>query len=268
MNEMILAQGIGAQFADMVGSGPLFLGILAALAAGLVSFASPCVVPLVPGYISYLAGVVGGEVEYSSGGTKVKTKRVQVGTAALLFILGFTVVFVLATVTVFGAISMLTLNAETLMRVGGVITILMGLVFMGMVPALQRDTRMAPKRWTTWLGAPLLGGVFALGWTPCLGPTLAAIISVSAGTEGMTALRGVVLILGYCMGLGLPFLLIALGSSRAITGVEWLRKHSRRIQIFGGAMLILVGVALLSGTWALFINWVRQWTLEYGATLI
>lgn len=268
MDEIILAQGIGQQFADIVGSGPLLLGILAALAAGLVSFASPCVVPLVPGYISYLAGVVGGDVEYTSGGTMVKTKRLQVGTAALLFILGFTVVFVLATVTVFGAISMLTLNAETLMRVGGVITILMGLVFMGMVPALQRDTRMAPKRWTTWVGAPLLGGVFALGWTPCLGPTLAAIISVSAGTEGMTALRGVILILGYCLGLGLPFLLIALGSSRAITGVDWLRKHSRQIQIFGGVMLILVGVALLSGSWAIFINWVRQWTVEYGATLI
>ncbi|NLZ58241.1 MAG: cytochrome c biogenesis protein CcdA [Corynebacterium sp.] len=268
MNEMILAQSIGEQFADVVGTGPLFLGILAALAAGLVSFASPCVVPLVPGYISYLAGVVGGEVEYGSGGTKVKTKRLQVGTAALLFILGFTVVFVLATVTVFGAISMLTLNAETLMRAGGVVTIIMGVVFMGFIPGMQRDTRMAPKRWTTWLGAPLLGGVFALGWTPCLGPTLAAIISVSAGTEGMTALRGVILIIGYCLGLGLPFLLIALGSTKALTGVEWLRTHSRKIQIFGGVMLILVGVALMSGSWAIFINWVRQWTVEYGATLI
>ncbi len=268
MNEMILAQSIGEQFADVVGTGPLFLGILAALAAGLVSFASPCVVPLVPGYISYLAGVVGGEVEYSSGGTKVKTKRLQVGTAALLFILGFTVVFVLATVTVFGAISMLTLNAETLMRAGGVVTIIMGIVFMGFIPGMQRDTRMAPKRWTTWLGAPLLGGVFALGWTPCLGPTLAAIISVSAGTEGMTALRGVILIIGYCLGLGLPFLLIAMGSTKALSGVEWLRTHSRKIQIFGGVMLILVGVALMSGSWAIFINWVRQWTVEYGATLI
>lgn len=268
MNEMILAQSIGEQFADVVGTGPLFLGILAALAAGLVSFASPCVVPLVPGYISYLAGVVGGEVEYSSGGTKVKTKRLQVGTAALLFILGFTVVFVLATVTVFGAISLLTLNAETLMRAGGVVTIIMGIVFMGFIPGMQRDTRMAPKRWTTWLGAPLLGGVFALGWTPCLGPTLAAIISVSAGTEGMTALRGVILIIGYCLGLGLPFLLIAMGSTKALSGVEWLRTHSRKIQIFGGVMLILVGVALMSGSWAIFINWVRQWTVEYGATLI
>ncbi|ALC04941.1 hypothetical protein CDES_02405 [Corynebacterium deserti GIMN1.010] len=268
MSDFEIAQSIGQQFADVASTGPLFLGILAAAVAGLVSFASPCVVPLVPGYISYLAGVVGGEVEYTQGGTKVKTKRMAVGGAALMFILGFTVVFVLATASVFGAISMLTLNAETLMRVGGVITIIMGIVFMGFIPSLQKDTRMAPKRWTTWLGAPLLGGVFAVGWTPCLGPTLAAIISVSAGTEGMTAARGVVLIIGYCLGLGLPFLLIALGSTKALTGVDWLRKHSRTIQIIGGVLLILVGVALLSGSWAIFINWVRQWTVEYGATLI
>ena len=186
---------MGSAFADAVTTGPLLLGILAAAAAGLVSFASPCVVPLVPGYISYLAGVVGGEVDYDADGVKVSGRRGRVGLAALLFILGFTVVFVLASVSVFGAISALRLNSEVLMRTGGVITILMGIVFMGVVPVLQKDTRMAPKRWTTWLGAPLLGGVFALGWTPCLGPTLAAIMSVSAGTQGMTAMRGTVLIL-------------------------------------------------------------------------
>lgn len=270
MVDVVLAQGIGQQFADAAASGPLLLGILAAAAAGLVSFASPCVVPLVPGYMSYLAGIVGGEmtVDERHGAVVAKKRQWAVAGAALLFILGFTVVFVLATVTVFGAISLLTLNADTLMRIGGVITILMGIVFMGMVPALQRDTRMAPKRWTTWVGAPLLGGVFALGWTPCLGPTLAAIISVSAGTQGMTAARGAILIVGYCLGLGLPFLLIALGSARAMRSVDWLRRHSRTIQIVGGVLMILVGIALLSGAWAHFINFVRQWTVEYGATLI
>ncbi|QGU03681.1 cytochrome c biogenesis CcdA family protein [Corynebacterium comes] len=261
---------VGQLFADMAASGPLMFALLAAAAAGLVSFASPCVVPLVPGYMSYLAGVVGGEVRPDAEHGAVVTKKRQwaVAGAALLFVLGFTIVFVLATVTVFGAISMLTLNAETLMRIGGVVTILMGLVFMGMVPALQRDTRLAPKRWTTWLGAPLLGGVFALGWTPCLGPTLAAIISVSAGTEGMTAARGVLLIIAYCLGLGLPFLFIALGSARAMRTFSWLRNHSRRIQMIGGALMIAVGVALLTGAWAHFINFVRQWTVEYGATFI
>ena len=267
----VMAQlSIGQQFADVAASGPLLLGIFAAAAAGLISFASPCVVPLVPGYMSYLASVVGGEVEYDSQYGSVVTKKRQwaVAGAAGLFILGFTVVFVLATVTVFGAISLLTLNADTLMRIGGVITILMGLAFMGMVPALQRDTRMAPKKWSTWLGAPLLGGVFALGWTPCLGPTLAAIISVSAGTEGMTAARGVILIIGYCLGLGLPFLLMAFGSAKAMRTFGWLGKHSRKIQVFGGVLMVLVGVALASGAWSHFINWVRQWTVEYGATLI
>ncbi len=271
MNLDVMAQaGIGQQFADAAAGGPLLMGILAAALAGLVSFASPCVVPLVPGYMSYLAGIVGGEVKYDPehGPVVAKKRQWAVAGAAGLFILGFTVVFVLATVTVFGAISMLTLNADTLMRVGGVVTILMGLVFMGMVPALQTDTRLSPKKWTTWLGAPLLGGVFALGWTPCLGPTLAAIISVSAGTEGMTAVRGTILIIGYCLGLGLPFLLVALGSARAMRTVGWLRRHSRKIQMIGGALMIAVGVALLSGAWAHFINWVRQWTVEYGATLI
>lgn len=268
---MIVAQSsVGEAFAETAAAGPLLLGILAAAAAGLVSFASPCVIPLVPGYLSYLAGLVGGEVtpDAKHGVVLTKQRQARVIGAVSLFILGFTVVFVLATVSVFGLISTLRLNTDVLMRVGGVITILMGIVFMGMVPALQRDTRMSPKRWTTWLGAPLLGGVFALGWTPCLGPTLAAIISVSAGTEGMTALRGVALIIGYCLGLGLPFLLLALGSAKAMNAVDFLRKHSRAIQIAGGILMVIVGVLLLSGAWNLFIAWSRQWTVEFGATLI
>ena len=166
-------------FADLVADGPLLLGLLAAAVAGLVSFASPCVVPLVPGYISYLTGVVGGEMTFEEDGPRVSRKHWAVAGAALLFIAGFTVVFLLATVTVFGAVSAIALNAQTLTRIGGVVTILMGLVFMGAVPALQKDTRFQPKKWTTIIGAPLLGGIFALGWTPCLGPTLGAIISVS-----------------------------------------------------------------------------------------
>lgn len=261
---------MSSSLADVVASGPVLLGILAAALAGLVSFASPCVVPLVPGYMSYLAGIVGGEIEYSGqhGPQVAKKNTAAVVGASLLFIAGFTVVFVLATATVFGAISALTLNASTLMRFGGVVTIFMGLVFLGLIPALQRDTRLQPRRWTTWIGALLLGGVFALGWTPCLGPTLAAIISVAVGTEGTTAARGVVLIIAYCLGLGLPFVALAFGSSRAMVGVEWLRKHSRTIQRIGGVLMIVVGLMLLTGAWGVFIDWIRQWTLEYGATLI
>lgn len=266
---MLLAQGIGAQFADAAASGPLLIGLFAALAAGLVSFASPCVVPLVPGYMSYLTSVVGGEMEINKqGSVAVKTRRGPVLVAASLFILGFTVVFVLATVTAFGAISLLHLNSDLLMRIGGVVTIVMGLVFIGAVPVLQQDTRMQPKRWTGLIGAPLLGGVFALGWTPCLGPTLAAIISVSAGTEGMTAVRGVILIVGYCLGLGLPFLLIAGGSAWAANSIDWLRKHSRTLQIIGGVAMIIVGLLLVTGVWNYFIGWTRQLTVGFGTTAI
>lgn len=269
--ELLLAQAsVSSTFADAAAAGPLLLGVLAAALAGLVSFASPCVVPLVPGYMSYLAGLVGGEtrLDEKHGAVVARTRQGRVVGAAALFILGFTVVFVLATVSVFGMISALTLNADTLMRVGGVVTILMGLVYLGLVPALQRDTRMAPKKWTNWLGAPLLGGVFALGWTPCLGPTLGAIVSVSVGTEGMTAVRGIILIMGYCLGLGLPFLLVALGSARAMTSIDFLRRHSRTIQIIGGVAMIIVGVLLLSGAWNLFIGWTRQWTVQFGTTFI
>ena len=255
-------------FADLVADGPLLLGLLAAAVAGLVSFASPCVIPLVPGYISYLTGVVGGEMTLDEDGPRVSRKHWAVAGAALLFIIGFTVVFLLATVTVFGAVSAIALNAQTLTRIGGVVTILMGLVFMGAVPALQKDTRFQPKKWTTIIGAPLLGGIFALGWTPCLGPTLAAIISVSVGTEGFTAARGVLLVIAYCIGLGLPFLLVAFGSAKAVRSIDVLRRHSRAIQIAGGIAMIVVGIMMLTGAWDVFIGWSRQLVVGYGGTII
>lgn len=259
---------MGEAFSEVVATGPLLLGMLAAALAGLVSFASPCVVPLVPGYMSYLTSVVGGEMTVDQDGVRVKSRRWAVAGAAVLFVAGFTVVFLLATVSVFGAISLITLNAEVLMRVGGVITIAMGLVFLGAVPALQQDRRLQPRRWANVLGAPLLGGVFALGWTPCLGPTLAAIMSVSVGTEGMTAARGVLLVVAYCLGLGLPFVVVALGSAQAVRSVEFLRRHSHTIKVIGGVLMILVGVLLVTGAWNVFVGWIRQWTLQYGATVI
>ena len=255
-------------FAELATDGPLLIGLLVAALAGLVSFASPCVIPLVPGYISYLTGVVGGEMTMDERGVRVSRKHWAVAGAAALFIAGFTVVFLLATVTVFGAVSAIALNADTLMRIGGVVTILMGVVFMGAVPALQRDTRFQPKKWSTIVGAPLLGGVFALGWTPCLGPTLASIISVSVGTQGLTAARGVLLVIAYCLGLGLPFLLVALGSSAAVRGIDVLRRHSRVIQIAGGVAMVIVGLMLLTGAWNSFIGWTRQLVVGFGGTII
>lgn len=150
------------------------------------------------------------------------------------------------------------INEQVLQRVGGVITIIMGAAFIGLIPALQRDIRFAPQRISSLAGAPLLGGVFALGWTPCLGPTLAGVLSVAAGTEGATAARGVTLIVAYCLGLGLPFVILAFGSSSAMRGVGWLRRNSQRIKVAGGVIMIAVGVALLTGAWGMFIAWIRN----------
>ncbi|MFH5227587.1 cytochrome c biogenesis CcdA family protein [Antrihabitans spumae] len=256
----VLAQ-VGDSFQTLAASGPLLLALGACFLAGMVSFASPCVVPLVPGYLSYLAGISGAETPdvTAAVGTRVRTAgRWRVTGAAVLFVAGFTVVFVAATASVFGVIGVLTLNRELLQRIGGVITIVMGLAFVGLIPALQRDTRFAPRRISSLAGAPLLGAVFGLGWTPCLGPTLAGVISVAAGTDGATAARGVVLIVAYCLGLGLPFVVLAFESATAVRGVGWLRRNTRTIQILGGIMLIAVGIALLTGAWELFVGWLRN----------
>jgi cytochrome c-type biogenesis protein len=245
------------QVDTLMSAGPLALAFCVSVLAGFVSFASPCVVPLVPGYLSYLAAVVGVDDRDASAVT-VRTGRLRVVGAAALFVAGFTVVFVLGTVAVLGLTTTLLTNELLLQRIGGVVTIVMGLVFVGFVPALQREARFTPKLLSTIGGAPLLGAVFALGWTPCLGPTLTAVIAVASATEGSGVTRGVVLVVAYCLGLGIPFLLLAFGSARAVAGLGWLRRHTRGIQIFGGVLLILVGVALVTGLWADFISWVRD----------
>jgi cytochrome c-type biogenesis protein len=243
-------------FAETAAAGPLLVALGISVLAGLVSFASPCVVPLVPGYLSYLAAIVG--VEEEPGAIAIRTARLRVAGAAALFVAGFTVVFVLGTVAVLGLTTTLLVNQLLLQRIGGVITILMGLVFVGLIPALQRDARFTPRRLSTIAGAPLLGAVFGLGWTPCLGPTLTGVIAVASATEGANVARGVVLVIAYCLGLGIPFVLLAFGSARAVQGLGWLRRHTRAIQIFGGVLLILVGTALVTGLWADFISWVRD----------
>ncbi|MFL0577895.1 cytochrome c biogenesis CcdA family protein [Dietzia sp. 179-F 9C3 NHS] len=275
---ILLAQSVGETFQQTVSSGPILLALGACILAGLVSFASPCVIPLVPGYLAYLASVVGAErppstveaAEERRAATATLTveerrthraSRWRIVGASLLFVAGFTVVFVLLSAMVLGVVEYLAPQEELLQRLGGVVTILMGMVFIGLVPALQRDTRIQPKAVSTWVGAPLLGAVFALGWTPCLGPTLGAALSVAAGT-GVDAARGVLLIVGYCFGLGLPFVLVAFGSTWAMRTVGWLQRHTRTIQIVGGVMLIVVGLLLLSGVWANFVYWLRDFAIS------
>ncbi|WP_059015701.1 cytochrome c biogenesis CcdA family protein [Mycobacterium sp. M26] len=246
-------------FAETAAAGPLLLALGVCVLAGLVSFASPCVVPLVPGYLSYLAAVVGvDDLDAATGQVAIKTQRWRVAGSALLFVAGFTAVFVLGTVAVLGMTTTLITNQILLQRVGGVLTILMGLVFIGFVPALQRQARFTPRRLAGLAGAPLLGAVFGLGWTPCLGPTLTGVITVASATDGANVARGVALVIAYCLGLGIPFVLLALGSGWAVNGFGWLRRHTRAIQIFGGLLLIAVGLALVTGLWNDFISWVRD----------
>ncbi|MGH4011089.1 MAG: cytochrome c biogenesis CcdA family protein, partial [Pseudonocardiaceae bacterium] len=194
---------------ELATSGPLLVAAGVAVLAGAVSFASPCVVPLVPGYLAYLTGLVGVESDSAESGAQ---SRGRVLGAVALFVLGFSVVFTASVVTVLGVADRLILNEVTLQRAGGVVTIAMGLVFVGLVPVLQRDVRMHPRPGLGprhVLGAPLLGAVFGLGWTPCLGPTLVGVIALAVGTPGGGLARGVLLVAAYCLGLGLPFLLLA-----------------------------------------------------------
>src|ERR1700761_8848131 len=247
-------------FTQIAAAGPLLLALGVCLLAGLVSFASPCVVPLVPGYLSYLAAVVGVSDDHDQPGT-VKappSARWRVAGSAALFVAGFTTVFVLGTVAVLGMTSALITNQLVLQRVGGVLTTVMGLVFVGFIPALQRQARFSPRQFTTVAGAPVLGAVFALGWTPCLGPTLTGVITVASATDGANVARGIALVIAYCLGLGIPFVLLAFGSAGAVAGLGWLRRHTRAIQIFGGALLIAVGALLVTGVWNDFISWLRD----------
>ncbi len=245
--------------AQLAATGPLLLALTVCALAGVVSFASPCVVPLVPGYLSYLAAVVGVGEQPAPGTLRAPpAARWRVAGSAALFVAGFTAVFVLGTVAVLGMTSTLITNQLLLQRIGGVVTIVMGLVFVGFIPALQRQARFAPQQWSTIAGAPLLGAVFALGWTPCLGPTLAGVISVASATQGANVARGLVLVIAYCLGLGAPFVLLAFGSAAAVAGLGWLRRHTRGIQIFGGVLLVAVGAALVTGVWNDFVSWLRD----------
>jgi cytochrome c-type biogenesis protein len=241
-------------FTELAATGPLLLALGACLLAGLVSFASPCVVPLVPGYLSYLAAAVG----VDDRGTVKTASKLRIAASAGLFVAGFTAVFLLGTVAVLGMTTSLITNQVLLQRVGGVLTIIMGLAFIGFIPALQRQAKFTPKQLSSVAGAPLLGAVFGLGWTPCLGPTLAGVITVASATDGASVARGVTLVIAYCLGLGFPFIVLAFGSSWAVGGLGWLRRNTRTIQVIGGVLMILVGVALVTGVWNDFVSWVRD----------
>ncbi|GGO13955.1 cytochrome C biogenesis protein CcdA [Microbispora rosea subsp. aerata] len=228
-----------------VATGSLLLAAPIAAAAGLVSFASPCVLPLVPGYLSYVTGMSGDP----------KRGRMVLGSA--LFVLGFAVVFVLGGALFGGLGAALHGNADVITRVLGVVTIVLGLAFLGVIPGLQRDVRIHRLPAAGIATAPLLGVVFGLGWTPCIGPTLAVVMTLSVN-QG-SALRGAALAFAYALGLGLPFVLAGLAYRKALNTFKAVRRHTPLITRVGGGMLVAVGLLLVTGQWAEIIVHLQVW---------
>ena len=238
---------------ELVLSGNLLLAVPIALLAGLISFASPCVLPLVPGYLGFVGGFAGAG---SAGGTgegatdRGNRNRLLLGVA--LFVLGFSLVFVTFGL-VFGVAGLLLKQwLDIITRIAGVVIIVMGLVFIGQFTFLQRTMK---PRWsvaTGLAGAPFLGIVFGLGWAPCIGPTLAAVLALSL--DGGSPARGALLGAVYCLGLGIPFLLVALGFGWVSGSVAWLRRNIRVINIVGGIVLVLIGLLMVTGLWQAMIS--------------
>ena len=232
-------------FANTVTDGPLLLAAGAAAVVGVLGFLSPCVLPLVPGYLSYVTGV--------SGTEPARPRRVMAG--AGLFVLGFTAIFV-ASGALLGALgTTITSHRVTLERVGGAITIVMGLTLLGVLPILGRELRFQWRPRAGLAGAPLLGAGFGLAWTPCLTPTVGAVYTLAVTQS--TAGRGALLALAYCLGLGVPFLLVAAGVGWLSTALGFIRRHNRVISLLGGSILIVMGVLLATGTWDHWMNELR-----------
>ena len=243
--------GVGDSFARVVTGGPFVVAALVAAVAGLVSFLSPCVLPLVPGYLSYVGGLSGTEATASTtevaatGGGVATRARVRSRTVlgAMLFVLGFTVVFV-AYGVLFGRLGGVLIEHQRLLeRILGVVVILLGLAFLGWLPGVSRELRIHRFPSAGLAGAPLLGIVFGLGWTPCIGPTLGAVQSLALSTAG--AGRGAALSAAYCIGLGVPFLLIALAYDRAPALIQPLLRHGRTVSLIGGLLVSAIGVAMV-----------------------
>ncbi|QOV36407.1 cytochrome c biogenesis protein CcdA [Streptomyces ferrugineus] len=241
----------GASYNGTVMNGALLLALPIAVLGGLVSFFSPCVLPLVPGYLSYVTGV--------SGTDLAEARRWRMVAGSSLFVLGFTVVFVSG-----GALfgywgSTLQENKDVLTKILGVLMVLMGVFFMGLMPWLsQREFRFHTKPATGLAGAPLLGALFGIGWTPCIGPTLSSVqtLAINEASAG----RGAILTVAYCLGLGLPFVLAAVAFRKALGAFAWVKRHYVWVMRIGGTMMIVTGVLLLTGAWDRIVQEMQVWS--------
>jgi len=239
---------------ELIGSGALWLALPVAMLAGLVSFLSPCVLPLVPGYLGFLGGAVSSRPSTVRGretvdaGTRADAPgRGRLVLGVLLFILGFAVVFVAYT-ALSGTVGVFLLQwGDIITRILGVVIILMGLVFLGLFGFAQRELRFHVDSTAGMVGAPLLGVALGIGWAPCMGPTLAAIVALSINVGD--PIRAGFLGLAYSLGLGIPFLLAALGFGWATKAIGFLRRHIRTVNIIGGVLLILLGILMVTGLW-------------------
>ncbi|MFI8893492.1 cytochrome c biogenesis CcdA family protein [Streptomyces paradoxus] len=233
--------------------GSVLLAIPIAALAGLVSFFSPCVLPLVPGYLSYVTGITGADLADARRG------RIVAGTA--LFLAGFTAVFVSFGAAFGYAGNTLLEHQDTLIRVLGAVTIVMGLSFMGVLPGIRREWRLHHRPAAGLAGAPMLGVLFGLGWTPCIGPTLAAVQALAFSEA--SASRGALLTVAYCAGLGIPFLAAGLAFRKAMGVFSWVKAHYEWVMRIGGAMMIATGLLMVSGVWSYLINQMQSWSAGY-----
>jgi cytochrome c-type biogenesis protein len=266
----------------LVLSGPVLLAIPVAAAAGAVTFLSPCCLPLVPGYLSYVTGMSGSAIAARDAGSPQATggqavavstsqpasrSRVMLGT--LLFVLGFSALFAVEGITVSSIGSALASHAAGLSRILGVVIILLGLMFMGAFDRFSfagRMIRPSIRPRAGLAGAPVLGVLFGLGWTPCIGPTLTAVLVLGSSTG--TALRGGLLAFVYGLGIGIPFLIVAFAFQRGVTVFGFARRNARMITRIGGLMLITVGVLEVTGAWAGAVTWLKvHWLSGYNSPL-